>query len=43
MAITGRPPNLILKNMRPILIVLLVAVGDLMLFSGLAIAVGGAG
>jgi rhomboid protease GluP len=43
MAITGRPPNLILKNMRPLLIVLLVAVGDLMLFIGLAIAVGGAG
>jgi len=42
MKITGNPPNLILKNVRPLLIVLLVAVVDLMLFIALAMVTGGA-
>ncbi len=42
MVISGRPPNLVLKNMRPILTVLLVAVVDLMLFVALAMVIGGA-
>ena len=42
MKITGNPPNLTLKNVRPILTVLLVAVVDLMLFVALAMVIGGA-
>ena len=42
MEITGRPPNLQLKNVRSSLIVALVAVVDLILFVGLAMALGGA-
>jgi rhomboid protease GluP len=43
MQITGKPPNLLLKNMRPLLISALVAVLDLMLFIALAMILGGAG
>ncbi len=40
--IVGSPPNLKLKNMRPILTSVLVAVIDLMLFIALALIMGGA-
>jgi len=43
MTIVGRPPNLELKNVRPALMVALVAVIDLILFIALAMALGGAG
>ena len=42
MAVLGFPPNLELRNTRPLLLVLLVAVADLILFVGLAMVMGGA-
>ncbi len=42
MKIVGHPPNLTLKNVRPLAIALLVALFDLMLFIVLAIVAGGA-
>jgi len=43
MKITGTPPNLVLKNLRPLWMAALIAVIDLILFIGLAVVVGGAG